>query len=306
MSSAKLEYRLCPSGFLHILVIRHTSHRSRRKTHRTVAARNLNELRRASGLSGPVWSKIIDERLASPPKELCSELARAHTEHHRLHPSCSGVHWLKTSKGWQPARTTRAEPPPQTHPPAVRASARAISRKAAPGTVSGPATPGPVDPYRHPEQDPAPPVDGVRIATDASGLGSWAAVVTLDTQTFQIGGASGFRDHLAELYAVVAALEWLPGHHRTVHVVTDCQGVAQLLNSGPATPPNPPKRRLRNAPKYRRRAQQYDLHLRFEHAVARHGNVDIGHRPRSTPEITAAHDLATSLAHAARQRPTSP
>lgn len=287
-----------------MLVIRHTAHRNRRKSYRTIAGQTLNKLRRVSGLSGPIWTKIINNRFSAPPQDLCRELAQAHAAHHRLHPATCGIHWAKTSGGWQPARTTRAESPPLKSAPHLQAAAhRQPSPKNLPN-VTAHTAPAPVTPRQHSDDHPTCPeaTGSVQIATDASGRGSWAAVIRQHEQIFRIGGSSPFREHLTEIHAVVAALEWLPGQHETIDIVTDCLSSLKVLNSAPSQHSTSPKENKRNTPKMKRLREQNQLKLRFDQVVGNHGSVSISYRRRDSAEITAAHHLATALGLAVREQ----
>jgi len=297
-------YETATGTFAFVMVLVRFTHDLTRIHVRTYAQRHLAELRAFYPLNKKKWGAFVASQQATVPPESLSLLARHHADAYTRGDLPAKVIWGEEHNQWKPCDDFD------------RSKDLTVPEELAFGTGQGDDPPFRIT--QSPPKDRAAEVDmpssekpdtstfaelgPVSIACDASGLGSWAAVVTLPARTLHIGGASSYQGHLAELYAVVAAAEWLPGHHRTVQIYSDCISIVQLLNSERDKPPAvPTAKRKRAAPKYKARITAHDLKLRFHLAVERHGQVDVMYRPRTSPEIAAAHQLATLLA---RQRRT--
>lgn len=290
--SAPYEYRLCTSNTLHVLVIQNNRTRTGHPNFRTIAACTLNELRLASCLNKHIWKEIATNRRAAPPEQVCRELTDAHAEYRRKHPTCNGVRWNRTPEGWTPTHTTHL---PEHTGPATPPAVSSAALRSRPSTLPNPAPHAqlpssvPVVPRATPN---CPPSEIVAVATDASGLGSWAAVIRQGQRTFRIGSHSAFHDHPAEMHAIVAALEWLPGRHEHIEILSDSQPAIHALTT-PARPLK--KKHAQNEEKQQRRQQILELTKRYRAARDRHGCVVLIYRPRTTPEIAVVDALARRL-----------
>jgi len=215
----RTDYHLCSGDGLHALIILPHPRRGGRRTRpRTICAPNLDTLRIAANLSGPLWSRLIKGRLTAPPKELNS-LALKHIQTFKKHPDAVSIKWLKGSDGWQPSRTN------QRHTVQRRATVRknAVS---SPMLSGGPPLPAhhPLNLRKHGVLIQGPATHLV-MKSDVTGevlvwittaqQGGWAASVQMNGRRVVIGGPSPSRvaDSTRvtdELHAFCQVLHWLP------------------------------------------------------------------------------------------------
>jgi len=225
----------------------------------TYASHDLESLKGRTDLTEAKWTEVLGScsRQNVPPG-----LQRLTERHLLCTPPPARQFWNIENGQWNPAGTRQEavideiDLTPALLPPELKPPERVPRTKNLPDTF---------------------------IATDASGRGTWAAIIRSAEGTFKIGGHNPYQNiHLAELYAIVRALEWLPANARHVRLVTDSESATWVIG------------------KKTRKPADAELRDRYLLSARRHRIIEIKAVPRRDERIKEADQLAAELGLAIR------